>query len=81
MDDATYAKLKARADKARQLRDQAAGKLAGVMERLKRDFGCTTIEAARTKSEQLARKADEAEAEFSRIADRFKESYNEKLAE
>jgi len=79
MDEAAYAWLKRKVDTARQTRDQATGKLDGVMERLKKEFGCTTIEAAEKRARQLASEAEKAETAFEAIAAKFEEDYREHL--
>ncbi len=81
IDEAAYNKLKRRVDTAKQTRDRATGQLDGVMDRLKKEFGCDTIDAAEKKANQLEREAVVAERAFDEAAAKFEKEWGDHLAD
>lgn len=81
MNEVEYKKLKARVEAARATRDRAAGQLDGVMARLLKDFGCSTIEQAEKLVNKLEREAAVAEREFDDAAEKFQKEFDEHFAE
>ncbi len=79
MDEQTYKKLKARVDLARQTRDRATGQLDGVMDRLKKEFDCSTIEEAEKMAAKLEREATVAERAFDEAAKKFEAEWHDNL--
>lgn len=81
MNEADYTKLKRRVDTARQTRDRATGQLDGVMERLKKEFGCDTIEEAERAANKLEKEAVIAERAFTEAAAAFEKEYGDRLGD
>lgn len=74
-----YAQLKKRVTKTRREADKAQGALDSLMVRLKKEFGCSTIEEAEHLLVKLQREKDQAEKEFERAVSRFQKKWKEEL--
>jgi len=59
-----YTQLKKKVEEDRKEADRAEGALAEIMKRLKDEFGCSTIAAAKKKRKKLKKQAEEIEAEY-----------------
>lgn len=81
MDETTYKKLKTRVENARATKDRATGQLDAVLERLKKEHGCDTIEAAEKLASKLEKEATAAEEAFDTAATAFEKEYREHLAD
>lgn len=77
IDEKEYKRIKRAADEARQARDRAAGHLEGVMERLREEFGCDTIQAAEKKLKTLTKEAKAAEAAYREAVEAFEEKWGD----
>ena len=68
-------RLRQKAETLKSEADRAAGALAQVMQRLKIEFGCETLEQAEAKLKTIEKDTAEAEAEFTEALDEFKRRY------
>lgn len=71
IDEQKYERLKARADRARQDRDKAAGQLESAQARLWDEFECSTLEEAEVLQKDLAKKAKKAETSYNKAVEKF----------
>lgn len=72
-------KLKQKVDAAKSEASKAEGALSQVMIRLEKDFGCKTLDQAKTKLKELDRKAEKAKREFEEGLSKFKTDYGDLL--
>jgi len=79
IDTTRFKKLKAKADKARQVRDRAAGQLDASMSRLENEFGYTTVKEAKAALKKLKTKAAAEEKKYNAAVIAFEESWDEQL--
>ena len=68
-------KLKREVEQAKSAHDQAQGKLQGLMERLKKEFECTSLEMAELKVTELEEEADRLEEEITEGLVEIKEKW------
>jgi hypothetical protein len=71
--------LKTKVQAAKEAKARAAGALEQVLGRLKAEHGCNSVEEAERKLRQLQDLAHEAEADFNKSLDAFKEKHKEFL--
>lgn len=77
MDDITkqLMEFKDKIDKAKIDKAQAEGRLAGIMEKLKKDFGCSSLEEAERFMTQEEEKIASMEAQLKKDMERMKNEY------
>jgi predicted RNase H-like nuclease (RuvC/YqgF family) len=71
---ADFEKLKEKIEESKARRSRAEGALEQAMERLKKEFGCSTIEEAEAKIETLNAELDNDEAELSALLDKIEKA-------
>ena len=74
-----YQKMKRKADELRREADRAEGALEQLMEKLKEDFDCDTLEEAEQLSKRLEKEAKEAEEQFDVAVEEFEEEWGDEL--
>jgi hypothetical protein len=79
VDEAKFRRLKEKAETARAARDKAAGQLEATMDRLKNEFQCQTVAAAKKKASELKREAAAAEKDYNKAVASFEEAWDEHL--
>ena len=79
MDEAKFRQLKRQADDARTTRDRAVGQLSAAMARLKEEFGCDTVAAAKKLLGKLEEETAAAETAYDEAVAEFKEAWDEHL--
>lgn len=72
-------KMKEQVETAKQEASKAEGALSQIMLRLKSDFDCKTLDAAKSKLKELEQQASAAEKEFESSFTNFKAKYGERL--
>lgn len=77
VDEAQYLRLRKRVEAARAARDRATGQLDGLMDRLRKDFDCDTVEEARRLSKKIERDTKRAADLFHKTMDTFREEWGE----
>ena len=81
IDEKEFRRRTQRAEDARQARDKATGQLDGLMERLRDEFDCGTIEEAEELATKLASQAAKAEQAYDKAATMFEEVWDDRLTE
>lgn len=66
-----YMELKRKTEQSQQEADRAEGALQQVMNQLKKEFGCTTLEDAKKKLDILEKQERKAEIEFEKLINEF----------
>ena len=66
---ADFEKLKEKIEESKAKRARAEGALEQAMERLKKEFGCSTVEEAEAKIEALNKELDKDEADLAELLD------------
>lgn len=74
-----YIELKNKAKTAQENASKAEGALGEVKNRLKKEFGCSGIKAAKTKLADLEKQKNQAEKKFDKELRLFKEKWDGKL--
>jgi predicted nucleic acid-binding Zn-ribbon protein len=70
-----YNNLKKEAEEAQQTADKAEGALGQVMQQLKKEFDCSTIEEAEKKLGQLRKQESKTKKEFEIAVQEFEEEW------
>lgn len=73
------ARLKTKVDAAKSERSKAAGALEQVMGRLKKEFGCSTLDDARKMLKKVTADAEKAQTAFDTAFADFEEKYADQL--
>lgn len=76
-----FAELKEKAEAAQQAADKAAGALGEVKERMKKDFGCSTIKEAKAKLVVMQQKQEAVMAKFEDAMKQFEKDWGERVEE
>lgn len=79
IDLAEYERLKKKASEVKTEIDRAEGRLQTLMSSLQEEFGCSTIEAAEEKLEELKEQQKKAETSYNNSLERFKQKYGDLL--
>lgn len=79
MDIDRYKKLKADVDRSRRDADRAEGAFNQLMARLKKEFGCDTLEQAEVELAKRKKERDESGERFTEKLADFEETYGEML--
>ena len=74
-----FKRLQTKVESVKKEVSQAEGALAEQMKRMKKEFGCSTLEEAETKLESLVKKAKKAEEKHISIRDDFMEKWGKEL--
>jgi len=74
-----YQKLKGKADELQREADRAEGALEQLMDKLKDEFDCETLEEAEKLSKKLEKEAKKAEEDFETAIDMFEEKWGDVL--
>lgn len=72
-------KLKQRVETARNESARAAGALSSVMDRIRKEFGCKTLDEAKALLKRLARDHTAAEAKFTEALEKFEAEFGDQL--
>ena len=70
-----YMDLKKKVEEAQQNADKAQGALEQITNRLKDEFGCTTLEAAKKKLKNLEKEEEKAKTAFEDAVEEFEEKW------
>jgi uncharacterized protein with ATP-grasp and redox domains len=76
-----YQELLRKLDRLKRRRDQAKGALNEILKRLKKEFGCNTIQEAEAKLEELLTKEIETHKRYVKVKTRFEKKYAKVLKE
>ena len=79
IDEAEFMRLNKAATDARSQRDRAQGQYDAAVQRLKEDFGCTTLKEAAKKATDLEKEAEEALADYDEAKALFMEAWGENI--
>lgn len=79
MDLKKYSEYEKTLAEAKTARDRAAGRLAGVLEELKTEFGCSSLKEARAKLKELDKLTQEAEAAYAAAEAEFLREFADEL--
>jgi len=79
MDLKEYERLKTKVDRLQREADRAAGIRDEKMGRLKEEFGCKSLDAARKLLKTVEQETEEAEAGYAEALEEFKEKWGDKL--
>ena len=71
---ADFEKRKEKIEESKAKRARAEGALEQAMERLKKEFGCSTVEEAESKIEALNAELDKDEAELAALLDKIEKA-------
>lgn len=71
-----FQELQRRVEKAKQLRDQARGKLSVLKERLEKEYGKKTVEEGSALLTKLAAKERKQSEEYEKVKKSFEEHYS-----
>jgi len=71
--------LKKRVEQAQQEASKATGALEAGMARLKKEFGCDTLEEAQSKLRRMTKETEKAQAEFEEAFSAFQKEHGAKL--
>ena len=74
-----YTNLKENVEEAEREANKAEGALEQVMKRLKKEFGCTTLEAADKKYGKMKKQAESAKEKFEKAVEEFEEKWSDEL--
>ena len=74
-----YQVMRKKIDRIMRKRDQATGALNQILERLKKEFDCDSLEAAQKKLKTLKRDLHAKEQEFSQLFSTFKETHGTQI--
>lgn len=74
-----YRQLKRKVDEARSTYERANGALSQLMEKLKEDFNCESIDEANELLQKKIKMRDSAEKEFQQALDQFNTKWADKL--
>lgn len=74
-----YNRLKKSAEKAKADADRAEGALEQQMKKLEADFGCKTLDEARSKLVQLQKQESDAVADYEQKLAVYKEKWGSRL--
>lgn len=74
-----YQKLKAKADKLKVDISKAEGAYENVMQQIKDEFDCDTLEEAENLLEKLQAQAEEDEQSYNEAVKNFNDKWSEKL--
>jgi len=74
-----YEQLKQKVDQYQREADRAAGALAQLLERLKEEFGCDSIEEAEKLARKLKKERDKTEKEFAEALEEFETEWGGEL--
>ena len=72
-----YVDLKRKVEQAQQNADRADGALEQVTKRLKNEFGCPTLAAAKKKLKLLEKQEERALTEFENAVEEFEEEWSD----
>jgi predicted nucleic acid-binding Zn-ribbon protein len=81
MDLKLFEKLKADVEKAQRESDRAEGVFSNLMERLRKEHDCETLEDAAKKVEDLKNQLKKADRSFDDALDNFEEKWQEIIGE
>jgi len=70
-----YMEWKRKVKQAQQEADKAEGALEQIGRELKKDFGCSTLQAVKKKLKILEKQVPKAKAEFENAVEKFKEKW------
>lgn len=70
-------RIKDRVENLRKERDKAAGALEQILSRLKREFGCDSLQEAKKLHVSLSKEATKAEGDYERLLVEFKTKHEE----
>lgn len=79
IDKEKFDKLRAIAEKARTERDKAEGLLEAAKQRLKEEFGCKDLKAAKKLAAELDAEATDAEEAYETALAAFEEEWGDEL--
>jgi len=74
-----YERLKTKVERLQREADRAAGIRDEKMDRLKEEFGCTSLAEARKLLKTVEQEAEEAEAKYAEALGAFKEKWEDQL--
>lgn len=74
-----YIQIKKRVEEARQKASKAEGALEQVMQRLKSEFSCPTLEVAKKRLKTLERKEETIKDRFDEAVEAFEDNWPEAL--
>ena len=77
IDEAAFRRIKRKAENAKREYDRAVGGLQGLMDQLKSDFGCSTLEAGEAKLKELQRDIKKMAAKYDKAVNAFDEKWGE----
>jgi SOS-response transcriptional repressor LexA len=80
MDLREFEQIKAKVEKTKKELAKAEGVLSEHMRRLKDEFGCSSVEEAEKKLEQLQNKKVVLEEKYTKRLKKFKADWSEKLS-
>lgn len=78
IDEAEFKQRKQRAEDAQRECDKAAGQLEILTERLRTEFGCSSLAAAQREVKRLAKEAAAAERDYDKAAAEFEEAWGDR---
>ena len=70
-----YMELKRKVEEAQQKVDKAEGALEQIMERIEKEFDCSTLEAAKKKLKSLIQQEDTTKKKFDEAIEEFEEKW------
>lgn len=76
-----YTRLDKKVKQLTTSRDQTQGELTALLERLKQEFGCETVDEARQVLDDKVKKLDELDIRIGKKVDMFEEKYGDRLEE
>lgn len=74
-----YRRLKRQADDAKAEVDRAEGALSQLMKKLKEDFDCDTLDAAKSLLKQKTAERDEVEQKYNQELASFQKKWGDKI--
>lgn len=72
-----YLSLKKRVEAAQQESDKAEGALGEVMNQIKDEFGCNTLNEAKRKLKQLRKQEEASKKDFDDALEKFEEKWQD----
>lgn len=72
--------VKDKVEKLKEDRDKAQGAQDQILERLRNEFGCSTLKQGQKKLDELDKNIDEKEKQFKNDLDQFEEDWKEHLS-
>ena len=79
MDIRRWEKLKGEVERLQREVDRAEGVLSSLMDRLKNEHGCKSLEEAKSILEKMKKKADRTENNYNAVLEEFERKWKEVL--